>query len=215
MFKKYLLINPNSSFNTSQLMLDIVNKIRSGDMLFDVATAKYGPTMITNEEQLFNSENEVIRMATELQHHYEGIIVGAFGDPGLSQLKSILDIPITGLCEASIIEASRDKRTFSIATVTPELIKMMNSKVDDLGVSAQYKGVFCTTDDPITLTRDSSALYQQLLEQTNEAIAANAEVVIIGGGPLGEVAHRMKDELNYPVISPLASAVNLLHVLTH
>lgn len=67
----------------------------------------------------------------------------------------------------------------------------------------------------MTLTQNSSALYQQLLKQTNDAIAAHAEVVIIGGGPLGEVAHRMKDELHYPIIAPLASAVNLLHTLTH
>lgn len=213
MSKKYLLINPNSSTKTSQLMLNIVNTVRSSDMHFDVMTASYAPSMITNEEELCYSEKEVINIAQTYQHHYAGIIVGAFGDPGLLQLKSILDIPVTGLCEASIIEASHNKRTFSISTVTPNLIDMMNKKVDDLGLSSQYKGVFCTQEDPLSLTQDAEYLYQQLLIQTNHAIAAGSDVVIIGGGPLGEVAHRMKIELNYPVIAPLTSAVNHLYQL--
>lgn len=214
MSKKFLLINPNSSDKTSQLMLNIVNQVRPDDMSFDVMTAPSGPTMITNETQLINSEAEVIKMALSQQEHYAGIIIGAFGDPGLNHLKSVLDIPVTGLCEAAILDASSHQRSFAIATVTPDLINMMDEKVDALGLKGQYKGVFCTTEEPLNLTSNPASLYQALFEETSKAISAQAEAVIIGGGPLGDAAYRMKAELNHTIIAPLNSAVNLLFEMT-
>ena len=89
-----------------------------------------------------------------------GIIVSAFGDPGLAELRHKVAIPVVGICEASMIEASQGGRRFGVATSTPDLIEAIGQRAHDLGLAHLYTGIRCTEGDPVALAADLGASHR-------------------------------------------------------
>ncbi|WP_113554195.1 aspartate/glutamate racemase family protein [Hyphomicrobiales bacterium] len=203
-----LLINPNSSRATSDMMVAIARRAASGRMAVAVATAMRNPPMIVTPEQLDASAAEVVEIGEKHEVGCLGIVVSAFGDPGLAALKHRLDIPVIGICEASMIEASQGGRKFGVATTTPELIQAIDDRARDLGVWEQYTGIRCTSGDPLALSAHPDRLLSALGEAVRQCIELDgAEAVIIGGGPLGQAADGLQPMFSTPIIAPIPSAI--------
>ncbi|OCP38220.1 aspartate/glutamate racemase family protein [Ensifer sp. LC163] len=203
-----LLINPNSSHATSSMMLAIAERAVTGRLAVAIATAKRNPQMIVTPEQLTAAADEVIEIGTSHAADCLGIIVSAFGDPGLAALKDRVDIPVVGICEASMIEAARNGRKFGVATTTPDLIEAIDERAHDLGLAGQYTGIRCTPGDPLALAGDEKRLRDQLGEAVRHCIELDgAGAVIIGGGPLGQAAEQLQPDFTTPIIAPIPCAV--------
>ena len=206
-----LLINPNSSLATSEMMLAIARRAAADRIAVEVATAMRGPTMIVTPDELDASADEVVEIGLLRGIGCAGIIVSAFGDPGAATLRGRAPVPVVGLCEASMLEAARGGRRFAVATVTPDLAEAIAGHAHRLGLADLYTGIRCSAGDPETLTRDPAALHAALAEQVAACIAHDgAEAVIIGGGPLGQAAEAMQPLFATPIISPIPSAVEQL-----
>ncbi|MCZ4092981.1 aspartate/glutamate racemase family protein [Sinorhizobium psoraleae] len=203
-----LLINPNSSRATSDMMVSIARKAATGRLAVAIATAERTPPMIVTPEQLKASAAEVVEIGSKHDPACLGIIVSAFGDPGLASLRESVDIPVVGICEASMIEASRARRRFGVATTTPDLLEAIGDRARDLGVAHLYTGIRCTAGDPVALAADEALLRQSLAEAVRACIEIDgAEAVIIGGGPLGQAAEQLQSLFETPIIAPIPCAI--------
>lgn len=203
-----LLINPNSSQATSSMMLAIAERAVTGRMAVAVATAMRNPQMIVTPQQLTAAADEVIEIGAAHGAGCLGIIVSAFGDPGLATLRDRVDIPVVGICEASMIEAALSGRKFGVATTTPDLIEAIDDRARDLGLAGQYTGIRCTPGDPLALAGDEKLLREALDEAVRQCIELDgAEAVIIGGGPLGQAAEQLQPHFTTPIIAPIPCAV--------
>ncbi|WP_429815168.1 aspartate/glutamate racemase family protein [Ensifer sp. B1-9] len=204
-----LLINPNSSHATSDMMVAIARRAASGRMAVAVATAMRNPPMIVTPEQLDAAAAEVVEIGERHGAGCLGIVVSAFGDPGLAALKHRLAIPVIGICEASMIEASQGGRKFGVATTTPELIQAIDDRARDLGVWEQYTGIRCTSGDPLALSAHPECLLDALGDAVRQCVELDgAEAVIIGGGPLGQAAEQLQPMFSTPIIAPIPSAID-------
>ncbi|AOF88250.1 aspartate/glutamate racemase family protein [Sinorhizobium sp. RAC02] len=203
-----LLINPNSSETTSDMMQAIA--LRSAAERLDVkaVTASRSPAMIVTPQQLTASAAQVVELGTAHGRDCAGIIVSAFGDPGLAELRRKVTVPVVGICEASMIEASQGGKKFGVATSTPDLIEAIDQRAHDLGLAHLYTGVRCTQGDPIALASNTGLLTGALAGAVRACIELDgAEAVIIGGGPLGQAADQLRQIFDTPVIGPIPSAV--------
>lgn len=206
-----ILINPNTSEATTAMMTEIAGKYLPEATTLEGLTAPKGVPMILDEEQLEEAAEGVIEMGLAHANKADGMIISAFGDPGLERLREMSDIPIVGICEASMLEASLGGRRFGIATVTPHLVGSFTQKADMLGISRCFTGTRLTTGDPVTLASDPQRLHAALALAVRECLEEDgAEAVIIGGGPLGQAAEDLQGLFAVPVIAPIRSAVELL-----
>ena len=149
-----LLINPNSSQATSDMMHAIALTALDARMAVETVTARRAPSMIVTPEQLTACAAEVVELGTAHARDCPGIIVSAFGDPGLAELRRRVAIPVVGICEASMIEASQGGRRFGVATSTPDLIEAIGQRAHDLGLARLYTGIRCTEGDPVALAAE-------------------------------------------------------------
>lgn len=203
-----LLINPNSSQATSDMMQAIALRSAAGRLNVESATASLSPGMIVNAEQLAASAAQVVEIGTALAGEYAGIIVGAFGDPGIGELRERVGIPVVGICEASMIEAAQGERRFGVATSTPDLAEAIEERARELGLADLYAGIRCTQGDPVALAADPALLARALAVSVRECIELDgAQAVIIGGGPLGEAAEQLRPMFDTPVLGPIPCAV--------
>lgn len=206
-----LLINPNSSQATTDMMVCIAQDNAPAGYTVVGATAAKGPPMIVNEVELAAAASEVESVVRGLEMPYAGIIISAFGDPGVVPVRDASwPTPVVGICEASMWEASEGGRRFGVATVTPDLVAAIDAKAHALGLGALYTGVQLTAGEPLALTADSLALEQALAHAVQACLNDGAQAVIIGGGPLGQVALRLAGQFDVPIIAPISAAVRRL-----
>jgi Asp/Glu/hydantoin racemase len=212
--KQILLINPNSSVDTTAMMVEIAQATGQGEVSVAGITATRSPPMIVTAGQLSAAAAEVIEIGVREAPKFSGIIVSAFGDPGLDQLRRQVSVPAAGLCEASMIEASMGGRRFGIATVTPQLVVPIEQRARDLGLMHLYTGIRLTSGDPAQLAAKPLDLERALAAAVAQCFEEDhAEAVIIGGGPLGQAAVGLARSFDQPIIAPIPAAVRRLMAL--
>jgi allantoin racemase len=205
---RILLINPNSSVATTAMMVAIARSAAVDGVEIDGATATRAPQMIVTPDALDAASTEVVEIAHAHRHACDGIIVAAFGDPGLAGIKTMLNLPAAGIGESSMLEAAENGRRFGVATTTPLLKSKIDALPDALGLRPRYTGTRFADGDAQNLMRDPARLRAALAGAVEACIAQDgAEAVIIGGGPLGEAARELQPMFTVPVIAPIPSAV--------
>ncbi|CAG2153052.1 Hydantoin racemase [Cupriavidus yeoncheonensis] len=198
-----LLINPNTSQATTQMMLEIARASLGGRAEVRGLTAPSGVPMIVDEADL--------RTAADVVGALDvcdacGVIVAAFGDPGAEILRRRLAVPVVGIGEAAMREAAQQGR-FGIATTTPALAASIEGKVRQFGLEAAFTGVRLTPGDPWRLGQDPAALEAALADAVQACVEADgARAVVIGGGPLGRAAQALAVQFAIPVIGPVPAA---------
>ncbi|HUN43240.1 MAG TPA: aspartate/glutamate racemase family protein, partial [Acetobacteraceae bacterium] len=206
-----LLINPNSSPATTDMMVGIARHAAQGRLAVHGATAKRSPPMIVTQEALAAAADEVAEIGMTAAAHHAGVIVSAFGDPGLERLRNNVAIPATGICEAAMLAAAQGGRRFGVATVTPDLAEPILARARQLHLAALYTGIRCTTADPLALAGDPQWLREALHTAVADCIERDgAEAVVIGGGPLGQAADWLRPLFKTPIIAPIPCAVERL-----
>jgi Asp/Glu/hydantoin racemase len=167
--------------------------------------------MILTADELAAAAPEVVALGLAEAPNVDGIIVGAFGDPGLAALREQINLPVVGIAEASMLEAAEGGRRFGVATTTSALIELIAARAHELGLAHLYAGIRLTSGDPRALVADPERLAEALAEAVRQSIRRDgAEAVIIGGGPLGQAAIALTARFTTPIIAPISAAVRRL-----
>jgi allantoin racemase len=206
-----LLINPNMSEVTTAEMVAIANAAAPQGTEVSGATARRGPKMILKAEELRAAVPEVIDIGLAAASDIDGIIIGAFGDPGVAQLRRQVSVPVVGIAEASMQEAALGGRRFGIATTTPALVEVIAAYAGRLGLADLYAGIRLTEGNPLALVANPPLLVDALAEAARHSIECDgAEAVVIGGGPLGQAAMAVAARFATPIIAPVPAAMRRL-----
>lgn len=206
-----VLINPNSNEAATQSMAELA-QAEIGDAAIVEGRSNTGaPALLTTPEDMANAIPGVVATGTEAASdpRVAALIVSAFSDPGLPELRAAVDIPVFGIGEEVFHEAARDGRPFGIVTVTPdeELIESFRQKAASLGYEAQYRGTRVTPGDPAELVEDPERLDAALAEAVQQSVAEDgAEAVIMGGGPLSASALRLQPQFEQPLVVAVTAA---------
>ena len=120
---------------------------------------------------------------------YDAFLIGNIFEPGLHALREVLNIPVLGLCEASIHLACMMGPGFSIVNVNPKFVRKVNENIAGAGLTSRLVSIeTMQVERGAVLDRafEDDQVRQALLDQFNAAarrgIAAGAEVIIPAGG---------------------------------
>ncbi len=207
---RLLLINPNTNQATTATMQRIAQAAAPAGVVIEAATVTHGAALLTNEALLAMGAvaTEALVASTDLSP-YAGIIIAAFGDPGLDACRALAPIPVTGIAEAAMEEAAAFGR-FAIATTTTDLVEAIARRLIAYGHADRFAGTWLTPGDAAALMADPARLEAVLGQVVAEGIAASApDAVIIGGGPLAAVAERLRPRFTVPLVEPVPAAVRL------
>lgn len=194
-----LLINPNSSEQTTKAMVAIARRHLPGVIGW---TNRRAPGMITDPCALANAADQLV--AADLPAA-RAVIVAAFGDPGAGGLSAKLDVPIVGIGVAAARAAGEGRVPFAVVTTTPRLAPSIDVLMR-ANSTGPYSGCFVTEGDPLVLMADAVALDIALIRACKEAAKAGAKRIIIGGGPLATAAIRIAEQVPLPLVQPLVAA---------
>lgn len=204
---RLVLINPNTSTPVTAAMVEIAAEAAGRSAAVTGITAPFGAPLITEPKALALAADAVAAIPREAFANAAGVIVAAFGDPGVDALRARLNVPVVGIAEAAMRAASAVGR-FSVVTTTPLLAASIRLRAVSLGLDGRLASVRATRQDPVQLTADETALRAALLELIGVAIAEDgAEAIIIGGGPLAVAARALAAHSPVPLFEPVPIAV--------
>ncbi|MCT4331669.1 aspartate/glutamate racemase family protein [Paracoccus sp. YLB-12] len=206
-----LLINPNSNQTATQSMTELAAEAAGEDVTVLGKSNSQAPALLTTPQDMIDAVSGVVAIgqAAAEDPAIGAIIVAAFSDPGLEELRNAVDLPVFGIGEEVFHEAARDGRDFSIVTVTPneDLIESFRQKAASLGYEAQYRGTRVTEGDPNELVQSPEKLDAALAKVFQVAVEQdNAQAVIMGGGPLSASALRLQPDFEVPLVVAVNAA---------
>ena len=201
------LVNPNTSGATTGAMVAIASEAAAGRAMIEGLTAPFGAALITGPAALDTAREAVVALVPALGGA-DAVIVAAFGDPGVDELRAALDVPVTGIAEASMAEAARRPPRFAVVTTTPDLRERIAAAAARHGHGG-FLGTHVTPGDPAELTANAEALVAALADACEAAVRDGAEAIVIGGGPLAVAARALARTVRVPLVEPVPAAVRL------
>lgn len=205
------LLNPNTNSATTQMMTEIAARALGRAARVEGRTVPFGPPIITTPAGLARAADEVLKTGRTLRHEgFDGILISGFGDPGLDMLREIMEIPVTGIAEASMAQAAGGGRRFSIVTTTPDLTDSIACSAHARGYSSFLVSVRITPGTAEATMADPQGMACALLKECLSAADADrAEAIIIGGGPLAIAAQAIATKVPVPLIEPVSAGARL------
>lgn len=149
---------------------------------------------------------------------FDGAIIDCFGDPGVKAAREVVDIPVVGAAEPSMLFACSLGQRFSIVTVLDNVLPMIENIAKVLGVHKKLASIR-SVNIPVLELHDKDRLKNALHNEMTKAIKEDkAHVLILGcTGMMGlaKDLHTMlkKDGFDVPVIDPASASLKFLEAL--
>ena len=209
--RRLVLINPNTDPGVTQAMLSIARQYLPAGVLLEGMTAPFGSPLILHPAALETASEAVLSLTPALRRTAcDGVVVAAFGDPALQELRAVLDCPVTGIAEAAMARAARCGGRFCVVTTTPDLSPAIALAAARYGHGPSFVGTFCTDGDPLALMHDASRLEDALLRVCQDvAERESVDAIVIGGGPLAVAARALAGRVPVLLVEPIREAIHM------
>jgi len=211
---KILLVNPNITEGVTDVMAAEARRSASDGVEIVQATAAFGAQYIeTRVEAAIAAHALLDLLATEAEGH-DAVVVSAFGDPGLTAAREMLDIPVVGLSEAALHTAYMLGRRIAVVCLTPRLRDWYGESAEAAGLGDRLVGLRVVGDPVRDISTVVEDLAEPLLEECLRAVRDDrAEVVILGGGPTAGLGRTIRNRVPVPLLDGVTCAVQLAEAL--
>lgn len=197
---RLLVLNSNTTTSVTDLVIRHARDVLGDRVELVGATARFGARYISNEAAYAIAGHSALDALAEAGPGFDGVLLACFGDPGLFALREVSESPVTGLAEASMLEAQVHGR-YAIVTGGVLWKVMLERLAVSLGLAEPIAAI-----RPITLTGDQIAADPDgaldfLAAEANAAVRENgAQAVVLGGAALAGLAARIADRVSVPLI---------------
>ncbi|MBP0495006.1 aspartate/glutamate racemase family protein [Pararoseomonas indoligenes] len=208
-----LLINPNTSTSVTDRIAGVARAAAAPSTEIRAVTARTGAPYIATRAEAVLGAASVLELLADHANGADAVIIGAFADPGLGAARELLRVPVVGMAEAAMLTACMLGRRFAIVTFSVSLEPWYWECVEYNGLARRCAGVFCL-DEPFSGIDDvADEKAARLVELCGRAVAAGADVCILGGAPLAGLAAQVADQVPVPLLDGVAAAVRQAETL--
>jgi len=217
--KKILVIIPVVATKFNAAIKKEVEKVLAPDFVAEYKNVKEGTCFIESRYAEYLNTADIISLSQDAEKNgFDGVFVDCAGSPGVSIARELVDIPVVGGFDGAALMALSVAHKFSIVTVLPNVIAMLESEARDLGITDNLASIR-HVDMPVQDLTDQDKLIEHLLIQSIKAIKEDgAEAIILGCtamvGVVDVVAKGLQEaNLSVPVIDPTYAAICSLQSL--
>jgi Asp/Glu/hydantoin racemase len=211
--RRLLLINPNTSSSTTERLVQTLTPLLPADMRLDAHTAPFGATYIACEASHAVAAHAALEVwAAQLRTGApapEAVLIGCFGDPGLFALRECSACPVTGLAEASFIEASAHG-DFAIVTGGVRWKPMLERLAQSLGYGPRLLHIETVAPSGAEMLADPEMALRCLRQACQDAARPGVRAIILGGAGLAGYAQMLQPHVSLPLIDSAQAGLRVL-----
>jgi allantoin racemase len=176
-----------------------------------------GPASIESAyEEYLSVPGAVERMVEAERAGFDGAVLGCFGDPGLDAMREMVNMPVIGPGEASMLFAASLGHRFSVVTVVDSVVPLIERVAWQVGVDRKLASVRSIDVPVLELGRDPEVTLARMLTEGEAARDRDRADVLVMGCMSMAFQDRQADltaRLGIPVVNPVHAAVKLMQAL--
>lgn len=211
---RILLLNPNTSEDVTERLSKVaVASAAVGTEIIAHTVTRGVPYIATRAEALIGGAVALEALA-ERTGHFDAAIIAAFGDPGLSAARELLDVPVVGLAETAMLTACMLGHRFSIVSFSTTLGPWYRECVATHGLLDRFASIRLLDGAFRSISSVPEEKADLLVELTHKAINDDgADVIVLAGAPLAGLAETVKDRVPVPMVEGMSAAVRQAELL--
>jgi len=210
--RELLVVNPNTGQATTERLQTWIAGLLPADVNLQCITARFGAPYIACEASAAVAGHALLdAWAQHISHALtppDGVLIACFGDPGLFALRASSACPVSGLAEASFIEAST-LGPFAIVTGGVHWPAMLHRLAQNLGFDKHLKGIEIVQETGAQLLADRDRALRVLAQACERAALTGAKSIIMGGAGLAGYAQALQARVALPLIDSVSAGLNL------
>jgi len=210
-----MVLCPITSESFRELTEKIAKKICRKDVELEVVNVERGPASIESTFETIMAEPFAVEKIKEGEERgFDAVAISCMCDCGLHPGRELVEIPVTGAFESSVLLASSLGQKFSIVTISKGIIPLFQSLIRSIGLEANLASIRSIEIPVLELSKDPGKTKKALLDEAKKAVEEDgAHVIILGCTGMTGLAHWLQKQLKLPVIDPLAAAIKLAETL--
>ena len=209
-----LLINPNTTASITALVLKHARRFAAKGTNLRAVSGAFGPRYIASRIGYAIAGHAAVDALANDAGRKDAVVLACFGDPGLAALKEVSKVPVIGMAEAAILQASAIGKRFSIVTGGERWKPMLEEFVAQQGMSARLASVRTVAPTGADIARNPKAALALLAKGCTACVREDgADVVILGGAGLAGLAAKLKASVEAPLLDGLACAISMAEAL--
>lgn len=188
----------------------------SPDVQFDVEKLDHGTDSIECELDVVLAGPDILRKVQAAEKDgYDGVFISCFDDPAVSAAREIVDIPVVGAFEPSMLLAMGLGDRICIVTVLAEGLSATEKKIKQMAIADRMTPVRYV-DIPVLELEDRQRMLEELTKESLLGIEQDrAQVIVLGCTGMTNVYKKLQENLrsagyDIPVIEPAFAAIQLL-----
>ncbi|QJF53364.1 aspartate/glutamate racemase family protein [Roseobacter ponti] len=200
-----LVINPNSTVEVTEEIAAAVNALPGAAGRFECVTIAESPRTISTDQDVTEAGARVADLAAT-RPDAAAIIIACFSDPGLTEVRHRVRVPVIGIQMASVMTAIATGAPFGVIALSPASIPRHMAFYDRLGILHHCAGEVGLSGVSALDAGRSDAVYAETLAAGKQLVAQGARSVIPGCAGFSPRRMQLETDLGVPVIDPVRAA---------
>lgn len=211
---RLLVINPNISDDVTALIESEALRSAAPGTELVVRTASHGVEYIETRFESLIAAGAVAEIIAEHTRPganlVDGVVVAAFGDPGMPALKELANVPVIGITEAALCAAALQGHRFSIIAISDRIKPWYRDCVERFGLLGRLASIRSINETLNSIGSVQQDFKETLLALSRQAVAEDgADVVILAGAPLAGLARELEGEIPVPVVDGISAGIRM------
>ncbi|TIS57615.1 MAG: aspartate/glutamate racemase family protein [Mesorhizobium sp.] len=209
-----LVVNPNTTASMTETIAAAARSVAGAWTEVVAVTSSMGPVSIEGYyDEALAVPGLLVEIATGERSGAQAAIIACFDDTGLDAARAMANIPVIGICEASLAVASFIAQRFTVVTTTERSRVPVEGLVHRYGMAGRAR--VRAADIPVLALEDpTSDAVPKLRDEIARAIEKDrAEAIVLGCAGMADLAAELQREFGVPVIDGVGAAVKQAEAL--
>lgn len=214
---KILVINPNTNPRNTKVIADAITAYKTPGIEVDVVNPEKGPIGLESYYHNYLAAVQVHKLVAEAEAKgYNGVVIAAFGDPGIEAAKELANIPVVGITEASYALARLMATKFLVIVSADTAVPRQIRYIKKLGIP-DYQFAFRPIGLTVLGVMDDRVSAKDLIAKNCEQSLkeTGAELIVMGCSGFSGLRKDLEKQLGVPVIDPVVAGVHVCATLAH
>lgn len=207
---KLLLINPNTSTHVTQRMVDTAQHSVGSKARITGVTATEGPRIVGSRAENVLAAQQALQLGIEHAAGADAVILAISTDAGLWALREVLDIPVLGMLQASVLAAAQLGQRIGLMTLGAHMLPVYQEQLRLYQLDGLMQA-WAAPHLPRAFLPGALAVeplvLEQLQQQAQQMIAVHdLDVIILSGAVLAGYRTDLQALLPVPVVDGIEAA---------
>lgn len=212
---RLLLVNPNSTASMTAAIGASARAAARPSTDVVAVNPPDGPASIESEDderRCIPGVLEQVRLAAADDTPPDAYVIACFGDPGLEDVRVIVDVPVLGIAQAAMHAAALTAGTFSVVTSTSATVPR-GRELGHAYTPSACLGVYAS-DIPVLRIDSDPTTIEPIGDLCEKALADDgSRAIVLGCAAMARFAGPLTARLGVPVVDGVVAATVLAEAL--